>query len=137
MTIRVVLVDDQKDIRESVAAMLSVAPDIEVVGQARDGKSGIDLVDRLRPDVVLMDIEMPGMTGIEATRVIHAEHDAVKVVGLSTHTDRVLARHMLEAGASGYVDKVSAHAELVRAVRRANAGETYLSGDIAAAVFDP
>lgn len=134
MSIRVLLVDDHKMMREGLRALLSTVNDIEVVGEASDGRAALDLVRTLAPDVVVMDVGMPELNGIEATRRIRTEHGRVKVIALSTHTDKRYVHHMLEAGASGYLLKIGAHEELIQAVRAASLGNTYLSPAIAGLV---
>lgn len=136
MTIRVLLVDDHKMMRDGLSALLDGVPDIQVVGQASDGREALDLVRTLSPDVVVMDIGMPELNGVEATRRIQAEFDRVKVIGLSTHTDKRYVHQMLEAGACGYVLKIAAHDELLRAVRAASLGKIYLSPEIAGLVVE-
>lgn len=136
MTIRVLLVDDHKMMREGLRALLAVVPDIEVVGEASDGRIALDLVRTLAPDVVVMDVGMPELNGVEATRRIRTEHERVKVIALSTHMDKRYVHHLLEAGACGYVLKIAAHDELVRAVRAASLGRSYLSPEIAGSVVD-
>ena len=136
MTIRVLLVDDHKMMRDGLRGLLVGVPDIEVVGEAADGRVALDLVRTLSPDVVVMDIGMPELNGVEATRRIRNEFERVKVVALSTHTDKRYVHHMLEAGACGYVLKIAAHDELLRAIRAASVGKTYLSPEIAGLVVE-
>jgi DNA-binding NarL/FixJ family response regulator len=136
MTIRVLLVDDHKMMREGLRAVLGSVPDITIVGEAADGRTALDLVRTLAPDVVVMDVGMPELNGVEAARRIQAEHKRVKVIALSTHSDKRYVHHMLEAGACGYVLKIGAHEELVRAVRAASQGRTYLSPEIAGYVVE-
>jgi DNA-binding NarL/FixJ family response regulator len=136
MSIRVLLVDDHKMMREGLSALLVSEGDIEVVGEASDGRIALDLVRTLSPDVVVMDVGMPELNGVEATRRIRADHERVKVVALSTHADKRYVHHMLDAGACGYVLKIAAHEELVRAVRAASLGKTYLSPEIAGLVVE-
>jgi DNA-binding NarL/FixJ family response regulator len=136
MTIRVLLVDDHTMMRDGLCSLLEGVPDIEVVGQAPDGRTALDLVRTLSPDVVIMDVGMPELNGVEAARRIRTEHERVKVIALSTHTDKRYVHHMLEAGACGYVLKIAAYDELLRAVRAANAGQMYLSSEIAGLVVD-
>lgn len=136
MTIRVLLVDDHAMMREGLRALLVDAADIEVVGEAADGRTALELLGTLRPDVVVMDVGMAEMNGIEATRRIRAEHETVKVIALSTHADKRYVQHMLEAGACGYVLKIAAYEELLRAVRAASRGQTYLSPEVAGSVVD-
>jgi DNA-binding NarL/FixJ family response regulator len=134
MKIRVLLVDDHKMMREGLSSLLSDFSDMEIVGSCADGRTALDLVRTLSPHVIVMDIGMPELNGVEATRRIRAEFGEARVVALSTHTDARYVQHMLEAGACGYVLKIAAHAELVQAVRAAAAGKTYLSPEIAGPV---
>jgi DNA-binding NarL/FixJ family response regulator len=136
MSVKVLLVDDHTMMREGLRALFDGVPDLEVVGEAADGRTALDLVRTLAPDVVVMDIGMPELNGVEATRRIRAEHERVKVVALSTYVDKRYVHHMLEAGACGYVLKISAHDELVRAVRAASQGRTYLSPEVTGMVVD-
>jgi DNA-binding NarL/FixJ family response regulator len=128
---RVLLVDDQRMVREGLRALLSRKEDLEIVGEAADGSSAVELVRDLSPDVVVMDIEMPGLNGVEATRRLKAHSDRVRVVALSAHTDEAYVRHMLAAGACGYVLKATSHEDLLEAVRTARSGGTYLSPAVA------
>jgi DNA-binding NarL/FixJ family response regulator len=116
--------------------LLASQPDIEVVGEAADGRTALDLVRTLSPDVVVMDVGMPELNGIEATRRIRAEYERVKVIALSAYTEERYVHQMLEAGARGYVLKAAALEELVRAVRAASHGKTYLSPEIAGLVVE-
>lgn len=134
--IRVLLVDDHRMIREGLRALLANAPDVQIVGEGSDGRSALELVRSLRPDVIVMDVEMPELNGIEATRRIRAENKDVRVVALSGHTDSRYVHQMLEAGACGYVVKMAAHDELVRAVRAASCAKTFLSPEIAGFVVE-
>lgn len=103
--IRVLLADDHRMVREGLVALLARYPEIEVVGEASDGRMVVDLARRLRPDVVVMDVTMPQMSGIEATRIIAAELDNVRIVGLSFHDEEDMAQAMLAAGAADYLTK--------------------------------
>ncbi len=136
MSIQVLLVDDHQIMRAGLSALLADEPDIEVVGEASDGREALGLVRTLSPDIVVMDVGMPEMNGVEATRRIKAEHPRVKVIALSTHTDKRYVHHMLDSGASGYVLKLAAREELLRAVRAASAGKVYLSPEIAGLVVE-
>lgn len=136
MTIRVLLVDDHAMMREGLRALFTDAADIEVVGEASDGRTALELLGKLAADVVVMDVGMPEMNGVEATRRIRSGHENVKVIALSTHTDKRYVQHMLEAGACGYVLKIAAYDELLRAVRAASRGQTYLSPEVAGNVVD-
>ncbi len=120
--IRVLLVDDHRVVREAFALMLEGEPDMAVVGQAANGRVALDLVDELEPDIVLMDVNMPILNGIEATRHIHARFPGVRVVGLSMHEEQDRAAAMREAGAVAYVTKSASPEELVGAIRSAVSG---------------
>ena len=130
------LVDDHQIMREGLRALLANEPDIEIVGEAADGRTALDLVRTLSPEVIVMDVGMPELNGVEATLRIKSENGNVKVIALSTHAVKRYVHHMLEAGASGYVLKIGAHNELLRAVRAASLGRTYLSPEIAGFVVE-
>ena len=134
MSIKVLLVDDHKVLCEGLCALLEKEPDIQIVGEAVDGEAAIELVRRKAPDVVVMDVSLPGISGVDATRQILAECTRVKVLCLSMHTEGRYVLSMLGAGASGYIPKDSASEELVRAVRAVAANQVYLSPLIAAHV---
>lgn len=133
---RVLIVDDHAMMRDGLRKLLIDAPDVEVVGDVADGRTALDLVRTLSPSLVVMDVGMPELNGVEATRRIRTEFPAVRVLALSTHADRRYVQHMLDAGASGYVLKISAYDELLRAVRAVCAGKTYLSPEVAGGVVD-
>ena len=137
--ISVVLADDHHLFRQGLRDLLGKEPDINVVGEASDGRDAIDTVRRTRPDVVVMDVEMPGMNGIEATARIRKSFPAVQVVMLSMHSDPVLIRQTLDKGAKGYVLKKSVSTDLVRAIRTVCGGITYLSQaiDLTENEYDP
>lgn len=130
MSIRILLVDDHKIVRDGLRTLIEKEAGMEVVGEARNGREGLKLTRKLLPDVTIMDITMPDMNGIDATRSILEEHPEIKVIALSMHSDRRLVSGMLEAGASGYLLKDSAFEELARAVRAVVAHQTYLSPSI-------
>jgi two-component system, NarL family, response regulator NreC len=136
MTLRVLLVDDHQIVREGLRALLDGEPDIEVVGEAQDGRTALQIARGLRPDVVVMDIAMKDLNGIDATRSLVAAIPGVRVIGLSMHSDRSFVARMLQAGAAGYLIKDSAFDELARAVRAVATGGTYLSPAIAAVIAD-
>lgn len=131
-TLRVLLVDDHPVVRAGVAGMLSVETDIEIVGEADDGGQAVVLARTLRPDVVLMDLRMPGTDGVAATAAITAELPQTHVVVLTTYdTDADIVR-AVEAGATGYLLKDAPRADLAAAVRAAGRGETVLAPPVAA-----
>lgn len=132
MSIRVVLADDHKLLVAALRAMLSTESDIEVVGEASDGAALIELVDQTRPDVAVVDIGMPGMNGIVATRRLVGRHPQLKVIGLSVYADPHFVVEMLKAGACGYLIKSTAGDQLTRAIRAAMQNQTYLCPEIAA-----
>lgn len=136
MSIRLMLVDDHRMLREALRGILEKAGDIEVVAEADDGATAIELARTLVPDVVVMDIGLVGMSGIEATRRMLAENTGIKVLGLSTFADRRMVLQMLQAGARGYVVKSAGSEELLRGIRAVALGETYLYAEAAAAIVD-
>ncbi|MEA5113331.1 MAG: response regulator transcription factor [Geobacteraceae bacterium] len=131
MTIKILLADDHKIVREGLKALLEKDVYIEVVAVAEDGRSAVQLAQDLHPDVAVIDIGMPGMNGIEATRCITVENPGTRVLVLSMHSARRYVLEALSAGAKGYILKDCASEELVRAVRIVAANETYLSPKIA------
>ena len=136
MSVRIVLADDHQIMRDGLAALLEKQREMEVLGQASDGRQVVQAARDLRPDVVIMDVSMPGMNGIEATRRITAELPQVKILCLSFQSDKRLVLAVLEAGASGYLLKDCAFDELVTAIRTVMANQTYLSPAIAGTVVD-
>jgi len=133
---RIILADDHKIIRDGLRSLLEREEDIEVVAQAKTGHETIELVAKFLPDVVIMDIAMPDMNGIEATRHIINSFENVKIIALSMHSDRKFVIEMLKAGASGYLLKNCAFEELAGAIRTVVAGKTYLSPSITNVVVD-
>lgn len=124
--IRVLVVDDQQMIREGIALILKSHPDIEVVGEASDGREALDRVEETRPDVVLMDISMPHLNGIDATVLVKRRFPQVKVLTLTVHDAEGYILQLLRAGASGYIVKKAAGDELVEAIRSVYRGDYYL-----------
>lgn len=136
MAIRVILADDHKIVRDGLRTLLQKYPDIEVIGEAEDGRATVELTKQLSPDVVIMDIAMPDMNGIEATRRITEEKPAVRVVALSMHSDKRFVSEMLKAGASAYLLKHSAFEELVTAIMTVRENRMYLSPAVTGVVVD-
>ncbi len=136
MPIRVLLADDHRIVRQGLRALLSAQPDIVVSGEVGDGRETVQLAESLQPDVVVMDISMPLLNGIEATRQIVSRTPEVAVVILSMHGGDEYILQALRAGALGYVLKQSADTELMMAVRAAQRGESFLSPSIAQRVIN-
>jgi DNA-binding NarL/FixJ family response regulator len=135
MTIKILLAEDHQIVRQGLRNLLAAEPDMQVVAEADDGREVLPLVKEFAPNVVIMDITMPGLNGIEATRQILAECPGVKVIALSMHSDSLVALNMLKAGASGYLFKDCALEDLVRAIRTVVGHKTYLSPGISDVVI--
>lgn len=130
MTIRILTVDDHPLIRQGIASMLALESDMEVVGEAADGNEGMAQFRRLLPDVTLVDLQMPGIDGIELTRRLRGEFPQARLIILTTYRGDANAREALAAGASGYLLKSSLRGELIGAVRRVAQGKRCLSAEI-------
>jgi DNA-binding NarL/FixJ family response regulator len=130
MKLRVLLADDHTLVRRSLSEFLQAQDGFEVVGEAQDGVEAVDLFKMLQPDVIIMDISMPNLNGIDATRQILSAHPKTKVIGLSMHTGKCWVAEMFRAGASGYLSKDCDFDELLDAVTRVTAGRIYLSPQI-------
>jgi DNA-binding NarL/FixJ family response regulator len=135
MSIRILLADDHGIVREGLRFLLNKESDMEVVGEAADGRKAIELVSKLLPDVVVMDITMPNLNGVDATRQIMHEFPKVKVIALSMHSDRTFVVSMFKAGASGYILKECLSDELVEAIRTVAGGGWYISRSITGVVM--
>jgi len=135
MSIRILLVDDHEVMCEGLEALLKKEPDMEVIGRAADGRSAVRMARELSPDVVIMDIGMPNLNGIDATRQLTSECPNVKVLVLSTHSDGSLIAKALKVGASGYILKDSAFAELTEAINAISKDRPYLCSRAARIVF--
>ena len=133
---RLVVADDQTVVREGLVTLLSTMPGIEVVGSAADGEQAVALVAQHAPDVVLMDLRMPGVDGIQATRRIRAEHPSVQVVVLTTYADDQSIVHALQAGALGYLTKDAGRDHIRRALEAAAAGQAVLDPTVQARLVD-
>jgi DNA-binding NarL/FixJ family response regulator len=132
---KILLVDDHEIMREGICALLKRHSDLEVVGQAADGRMALELARQLHPDMVIMDIGMPNLNGIEATRQMISENPDVKVMALSAHSDGAVVAKMIKAGATGYMLKESAFSELVDGLQAMLEGKTYLCSKISKVVF--
>lgn len=130
MGIRIVLADDHRIVREGLCALLAREADIELVGQAEDGLGAVRLARDLRPDVVVTDVSMPGLNGVDATRRIRNEDAAVRVLCLSVHAESRMVLAALDAGASGYVLKDDSYEDLALAIRKSMADQVHLSADL-------
>lgn len=136
MSIRLLIADDHKLMREGLRALLSGESDIEVIGEASNGREIVKMVEDSSPDIVLMDISMPQLNGIDATRQIEDLSGDTRVIALSMHADRLFVQGVLKAGAAGYILKDSAFEELAQAVRAVSNGQMYLSPGIAGVVVE-
>lgn len=131
----VIVADDHPLLRDGIVQLLERETDFEVVGQASDGEEAVRLVEEKRPDVVVMDIEMPKVDGIDATRQIKASHPETSVLGLTVHDGEEYVAALLDAGAAGYLLKTTFGKELVEAIRAAHLGEFVLDTQIGSRVF--
>ncbi len=134
--IKIILADDHKILREGICSLVKGFPDMEVIGEAADGRAALKLVEDLSPDIVIMDISMPDLNGIDATRRITAEHPKVKVIALSMHYDKQFVSEIFKAGASGYLLKDCAFDELEHAIRVVIENKTYINPQIASLVVE-
>lgn len=136
MSIKILLADDHAIMRQGLHSLIEKQPDMEVVGEAEDGRKALELVQEMLPNVVIMDITMPNLNGIEATRHITSEFPEVKVIALSINSNRRFVTDMLGAGATGYVLKECLFDELVHAIQAVAAGHSYLSSRITGVVIE-
>jgi two-component system, NarL family, response regulator NreC len=134
--IRILLADDHAVVRQGFKMILSAQPDMEVVGEAANGREAVELAEQGKPDIVVMDVAMPELNGIEATRRLLGSLPHTRVIALSMHKDSVYVREVLRAGARGYLLKDSGAEDLVRAIRAVAGGESWLSPAVSNAVLD-
>jgi two-component system response regulator NreC len=134
LAIRILIADDHKIVCDGLKALLEAQPDMEIVAQAENGREAVKLAQKQKPDMVIMDVAMPDLNGLEAVRQILSNHPHTKVIALSMHADRRYVTGMLTAGASGYILKHCAFEELVRAIRVVLSNQVYLSPTIAGVV---
>ena len=134
MAVRILLADDHGLIRQGLRTMLLSQPDIEIVGEAQDGRNAIELVHKLKPDIVITDIIMPNLNGVDATFQIVKQYPEIKVIALSGHSNHSFVTGMLKAGASGYVIKECLFEELLKAIDVVSRGGIYLSEKITSGI---
>ena len=134
--IRVMLADDHTIVRQGLKLILSANPDLQVVGEAANGREAVELAAKVKPDIVLMDVAMPELNGIEATRRMVQENSRIRVLVLSMHKEPVYIREILRAGARGYILKDAIDTELVNAVRSVARGDGYISPAISGALLN-
>jgi DNA-binding NarL/FixJ family response regulator len=136
MSIRILLADDHKITRQGLHSLLEKQQDMEVVAEAENGRTAVHLAAELAPDVVIMDLTMPDLNGVEATKQILNKSPDTKIVALSMHSDSLFVTAMLKSGAAGYLLKECAFEELTRAIRTVMGGKTYLSPSISGVVVE-
>ncbi|GHD47354.1 DNA-binding response regulator, NarL/FixJ family, contains REC and HTH domains [Marinobacter persicus] len=129
--IKVLVVDDHELVRAGITRMLADDPDIEVIGQAASGEEAVSFVRANQPDIVLMDIRMPGIGGLEATRRIVRHDDAIRVIAVTAFADDPYPARVMQSGAQGYITKGAPMQEVTRAIRKAHSGQRYISPEIA------
>jgi len=134
--IRIILVDDHTMVREALRLVLEQDSSMQVVAEAGDGETAVRLVNEFTPDVVVMDVAMLGLSGIETTRRLLARHPKLKVLALSTYLDRRIVQQMLDAGANGYIIKSAAGAELKEGIRSVAEGRRYVCSEVATLMAD-
>ncbi len=134
--IRVLIADDHTLVRDGIRSLLALTADIEIVGEAADGREAVEKVRQLMPDIVLMDLAMPTMGGLEAARRVRKEFPATKVLVLTQYDDSEYVIPVIEAGARGFVSKMSSSSELASAIQAVYRGESFLSPSAAAALID-
>jgi two-component system, NarL family, response regulator NreC len=130
MRTTIVLADDHELIRESIASLLREVPDFEVVGQSANGRQLLELVERLQPDVAVVDVSMPELNGVEAARRLREISQRTRVIALSAYTDGAYIRDMIDAGVVAYIIKSGASKDLIQAIRTASRGRVYFSQEI-------
>ncbi|MBT4287208.1 MAG: response regulator transcription factor [Deltaproteobacteria bacterium] len=136
MTIKIVLVDDHKIMREGIRAMLETENSLEVVSEAENGREALEIALDIKPDIIIMDINMPDMNGTEATRQIRKSCPETRIIALSMHSDRFIVTDMLQAGASGYLLKDCSGQDIITAIRTVHAGKNFLSPEITGVVIE-
>jgi len=136
MSIKIVIADDHSIMREGLRLLIEKEGDMEVIGEAENGRRAVEMAASLKPDIIVMDVSMPDLNGIEATRQIVGKIEGVKVIALSMHSGREFVMDMLQAGVSGYILKESCPEELARALRLVASGKTCLDPEITNLAID-
>ncbi|MFA5422965.1 MAG: response regulator transcription factor [Phycisphaerae bacterium] len=136
MSIRIILADDHKITRQGLHSLIDENEDMEVIAEAQNGREVVELTREMNPDVIIMDVSMPDLNGVEATRQIIQENPRVRVIALSMHSDTLFVSEMLKSGASGYLLKDCAFQELKQAIRSVIEGKAYLSPSISGVVVE-
>lgn len=129
--IKVLLVDDHDLVRLGIKKLLSDVPNIQIVGEANSGEKAIEIIEKVKPDVILMDVKMPGMGGLEATKQIVHKHPEIKILVVTVYGDEPYPTRVLQAGASGYMTKGVSVDEMIQAIKTVYAGRRYLSPEVA------
>ena len=136
MRIKVIIADDHQLFREGLVNLLANSDEVEIVAKAENGKDAIEKAEKYMPDLILMDIGMPIINGVEATQILHSKHPGLKIIALSMHSDKHYIKGMLEAGASGYLLKNSTYNQLLDAIKTVYGGKKYLSEQITDVLID-
>ena len=134
--LRIVLAEDHTILREGLRALLSANPDFEIIGEAQDGREAVRCVEKLEPDLLLMDLSMPRMSGMDAIREIKKRYPEIKIIALTVHKTEEYLLNTLQAGADGYVLKDATHDELVLAIQNVMGGKSYLSPGVSEKVIE-
>jgi len=136
MSIKILITDDHQLFREGIVNLLSASPQIEIVGQAENGQEAIEKAKILKPDIVIMDLNLPVLNGVEATRILHTELPATRILILSMHAEKHFIKEALEAGATGYLFKDCTYNQLTEAINAVYQGNKYLSAKITEVLID-
>ncbi len=135
-TIKVLLVDDHTIVRQGIRALLESVPDIQIIGEAEDGKAAVEMAEKLRPNIMLVDISLPMLNGLEVTRRVRKKVPECKVLVLTMHENEMYVSQILRTGASGYLVKKTAVSELIMAIRSVHQGKAYFSPSISKIVLN-
>ncbi len=134
MSTRILLVDDHQIVRDGLRLLLQEQPDFEIVGEANSSHAACQSAEKLKPDIIVTDVEMPGLSGIDLARTVHAAHPHIKIIVLTAHAEAHFVNEALQAGVSGYILKVNAARELIDAIRSVLAGRVYLCPEVSTVV---